>query len=224
MDKVTIGTILKNRIKEMGFTQEEFADEVGIGLSTLRKYINGKNAYNYEVLELFADKLDCSFNYLLGRSKSAKDELHNAKELTRLSEEALEKISKYASAYDTDFNARRYIKCLDILICKDGAFNRICDFFIASRPVQDMNNTFLQTFNSLLCTNPNIKELGIENDNKLNLETIMMISIVAELKNLKMEMTPEFINEIKKLDIQTDFQNALQKMNLMLTQLLKHRA
>lgn len=212
MEMRTIGTILKKRIKEMGYTQDEFADEVGIGLSTLRKYISGKNAYSYEVLDMFSEKLKCSYNYLLGKSKSPQDEFCNAVELTRLSEEALEKIHKYASCYDTDFEGRRYIKCLDMLICKDGAFKNICDFLIANKAMNEIYNLMLNAFNGSLNTFPTIKNLGIENDYKLNAESVMMIYIVSELKNLKAEMTPEFIEEIKALDLKNNSLNACQKL------------
>lgn len=212
MEMRTIGTILKKRIKEMGYTQDTFADEVGIGLSTLRKYISGKNAYSYEVLDMFSEKLKCSYNYLLGKSKSPQDEFENAVEVTRLSEEALEKIHKYASCYDTDFEGRRYIKCLDMLICKDGAFNRICDFLIANRVMNEWNNALLNIANNAFNNNPIVQKLGIENDMKLNLESSMMIYIVSELKNLKAEMTPEFIEEIKALDIEKEYMNAVQKL------------
>ena len=72
MEKDTIGAILKNRIKEMGMTQEEFAQEAGIGISSLKKYMNGTNAYSYELMERFSQILNCSYDYLLGYTQSGK--------------------------------------------------------------------------------------------------------------------------------------------------------
>ena len=69
MDMVTIGTILKKRIREKGYTQEEFCEKVGIGLSSLKKYMNGKVFYSIDTLDLFAKALNCSYDYLLGRVK-----------------------------------------------------------------------------------------------------------------------------------------------------------
>ena len=213
MDMCTIGAILKNRIKEMGFTQEEFSEETGIGLSTLRKYMNGTTAYNYQVLEILSEKLDCSYNYLLGKSKSPREEFHNAVELTRLSEEAMEKISKYASVYDTEFEGRRFIKCLDMIIRKDGLFHFICDFLISSKMVNSLYAMFSQSINQALQNIPKVKELGIEEDMKLNLESMHMIYIVSALKDLKAEMTPEFIAELNELDFAMNIQELQDKWN-----------
>ena len=58
MDMVTIGTVLKNRIREKGYTQEEFCEKVGIGLSSLKKYMNGKVFYSIDTLDLFAKALN----------------------------------------------------------------------------------------------------------------------------------------------------------------------
>ena len=57
MQKDTFGAVLKRRIKDMGYTQEEFADKVGIGHSTLKKYLSGKNLYDVELLLRFAEVL-----------------------------------------------------------------------------------------------------------------------------------------------------------------------
>ena len=62
MEKATIGAILRKRIKEMGFTQKEFAEHVGIGESTLKKYMNGTHTYDYELLDRFATALECSYD------------------------------------------------------------------------------------------------------------------------------------------------------------------
>lgn len=217
MEKSMIGAILKKRIREMGLTQEEFAEEVGIGLSTLRKYISGKTAYSYEVLELFSEKLQCSYNYLLGKSTSPKDEFHSATELTRLSEEALEKISKYASVYDTEFEGRRYIKCLDMMIRTDGLFERICEYMITSRYIQKMTDTVLESFYSQLLNNPIVKELGIEDDSKLNLESMMLVYITSELKRMKTQMTQDFIDDLKHLDTEEDYA----RLKMKLTEYMK---
>ncbi len=67
-----ISTILKKRIKEMGYTQVEFAEECGMSLTTLKVYLDEKSKirYNIETLELFSQKLNCSYDYLLGKSET----------------------------------------------------------------------------------------------------------------------------------------------------------
>lgn len=213
MEKSMIGAILKKRIREMGLTQEEFAEEVGIGLSTLRKYISGKTAYSYEVLELFSEKLQCSYNYLLGKSTSPKDEFHSATELTRLSEEALEKISKYASVYDTNFEGRRYIMCLDRLICQEGTFNSICDYLIASKHVENYTNMLLDGIKTLVYQNASVKDVGAEYNTHFSLETQMMINVVLELKGLKDAITPDLIRELKEQGFEEQASESMSKIN-----------
>lgn len=69
MKKNIYGAILKNRIKEKGYTQAEFAYKAGISLASLKKYIRGTTVYRIDLLPEFAELLDCSFDYLLGYSR-----------------------------------------------------------------------------------------------------------------------------------------------------------
>jgi len=213
MEKATIGAILKRRVKERGYTQQRFAEVVGVKYSTLRKYMSGKAAYSYELLLIFAEELDCSVEYLLGLSKSPIKEHHEIAEQTRLSEEAISKLVKYARYYDEEFEARRYIKCLNMLLCEDGAFNSICDFFIASKFTNSIYQESMSAYEKLLQRNPTIKKLGIEDDRKLSVESQMMIDVMVRLKNLKAKMTPEFIEELKALDLEENLQKDWKKIN-----------
>ena len=200
MEKAIIGDILKKRIKEKGYTQEAFSEEVGIGHSTLKKYLSGETAYTYEQMEKFAEKLDCSYDYLLGLSKSPIKEYHEITEQTRLSEKAIEKIIKYAKYYDEEFEGKRFIKCLDMLLCEDGAFNAICDFMIASKYVNGIYQQGMDWGIEQLNRNSVFSKMGIQDDKRLSLESQQMINIVSMLKDIKNKMTPEFIAEIKALD------------------------
>lgn len=212
MEKATIGAILKKRVKEKGYTQQEFADVVGVKYSTLRKYMSGKAAYSYELLLLFSEHLDCSVDYLLGLSKSPIKEHHEISEQTRLSEEAIKKIVKYASHYDDEFEARRYIKCLDMMLCEDGVFNSICDYLIASKYVQDIYKCMIDMAEKSIKENPVIKKMEIEDDRKISLETQQMVDVLNKLKDLKIKMTPEFIAELKKLDTEKEYDKQMAQM------------
>lgn len=128
MDKVKIGAILKRIIKERDFTQEEFAEITGIGLSSLKKYMSGKVSYTVEVLEIMADRLQCSYDYLLGKSLTPERELQDVKEATRLSDGALERITEYAKQYDYDDYSRKYLNTLSTLVQTNFLVNRIMDF------------------------------------------------------------------------------------------------
>ena len=79
---------MKDLIKERGYTQEEFAEDVGIGLSTIKKYITGQVSYSIETLDLFADIFNCSYDYLLGKSLTPYREIQDVKQAIRLSDGA----------------------------------------------------------------------------------------------------------------------------------------
>ena len=199
MEKATVGAILKKRVKEKGYTQEEFADVVGVKYSTLRKYMSGKSAYSYELLLEFSEALECSVDYLLGLSKSPIKEHHEIAEQTRLSEKAIAKIVKYAKYYDEEFEGRRFIKCLDMMICEDGFMSGVCDYLVASRFVNDITQGMTHMLQSAVYENLTVKKMGIEEDKRIPLESQQMINLVCMLKELKAKITPEFIEEIKKL-------------------------
>lgn len=222
LDKATIGAILRERIKEKGYSQQDFALEVGISLASLKKYMKGSTAYTYEVMEMLADKLECSYDYLLGLSKSPIKEHHEIAEQTRLSEKAISKIVKYASNYDDNFDAKRYIKCLDMMLCEDGVFSSICDYIISSRYVNDIQNLLVDTAQNAINNSPIVMAMGIEEDKKLSLETQQMIDVICRLKDMKMKMTPEFIAELKELDTDENYNKCAVKVNEFLSKLIVH--
>lgn len=102
-----ISTILKKRIKEMGYTQVEFAEECGMSLTTLKVYLDEKSKirYNIETLELFSQKLNCSYDYLLGKSETPKREIQTLKEQTHLSDNALLSLQLNAADYEKESEA-----------------------------------------------------------------------------------------------------------------------
>lgn len=201
MERDKIGAILKSRIKEKGYTQEKFAEEVGVKHSTLKKYMYGKSTYSYELLLRFAEKLECSVDYLLGQSKSPIREHHEIAEQTRLSEKAIQKIVKYARHYDYNFEAKRYIKCLDLLICEDGAFPSLCDYLYASKSMQKYIESLINPMEMAILESPQIKEIDVPEDRKLSLETQYMNALLLAMKNLKNEVSEILIAELKELDI-----------------------
>ncbi len=59
---------LKKALKNANKTQKQVADELGIGVNMLSRYITGKAQPTAPVLERIADYLNVSVDYLLGRS------------------------------------------------------------------------------------------------------------------------------------------------------------
>ena len=212
MEKVIIGEILNKRIAEKGYTQQEFADLMGMKKDTLRSYMNGNSAYSYELLIEFAEKLDCSYDYLLGYSKSPKREYHELTEQTRLSNEALDKLYKYAQYYDTELEAKRYIGLLDLLIKSDGVLNAIFDYLLASNLVHGMYKDYVDICNKSLDKIPFIKNADVKNDYVMKLEELELMDVMYELKELKRAISQITVDEIKKLDAYEDYVKEIQKL------------
>lgn len=212
MDKASIGAILRKRIKEQGFTQERFAEETGVGLSTLKKYMSGKNAYSYEVMGIFAEALDCSYDYLLGLSKSPKREYHEITEQLRLSEEAISTLVGYASGYDEEFECRRHIVSLDMLLKNSEVFNSICDYLVISKPVDTAYKNISSLIETFIQANPKLRQFGIENQYKVNFETQQLIELVSSLKDLKAKMTPEFLAQMNFSESQAKIDEKKQQL------------
>jgi transcriptional regulator with XRE-family HTH domain len=149
MNKDNIGAILRQAIKERGFTQEEFAEITGIGLSSLKKYMSGKVSYSVEVLEIMADRLQCSYDYLLGKSLTPERELRDVKEATRLSDGALERITYHARQYNDDDYSRRYLNTLSTLVQTNFLVDRIIDFLYIDSKEECMmtDNEYLPQIN-----------------------------------------------------------------------------
>lgn len=85
----TIGTILKQRIKEMGYSQIEFADACQISVTILKRYMKDEVTYSINLLKKFAELLDCSTDYLLGQAETPNKQIQTLKEQTHLSDGAL---------------------------------------------------------------------------------------------------------------------------------------
>ena len=201
MEKVIIGEILGKRIKEMGYTQKEFADMMGIKITTLQGYIKGRNSYSLQLLIEFAEKLDCSYDYLLGYSLSPKREYHEIAEQTRLSEKAIEKIASNAKDYDKYFYAKRFIMCLDMLMCEEGVFSSICNYIQSSQKTDRECKKATDLLKDKFREHPQIREEDIEENVSLSLETQYIINMVSMLKGMKEKLRPEFKEELEALDM-----------------------
>ena len=201
MEKDIIGAILKNRIKEMGMTQEEFAQEAGIGISSLKKYMNGTNAYSYELMERFSQILNCSYDYLLGYTQSANREIQGAKELLKLSDKSLEKIAAYAIKSDELPEAKRFIDALDAIISNEGLVYAFADYFLDS---QYSNNVLKQIYDIVEDTTIThlMNQFGLSKDIAsdmiyLKYDKMQLIALVMTLEQAKREHT-EMLEELKK--------------------------
>ena len=153
--------------------------------------------------------------YLLGLSKSPNPEFHEITEQTRLSEEAIKKICKYAKEYDTEFEGKSIIRTLDMLICEDGAISSIRDYLISYRMMDAMTNAIVNTMQGHINRNAVVMGMEIEEDKKISLETQMMIHVIMQLKDLNSKLTPEFLEDIKELDTEEKFAQGLENLNAL---------
>ena len=190
MEKSIIGDILKKRISEMGKSQEEFSENTGIAMKTLRTYMDGKSFYRIDVLEIFANELNCSYDYLLGYSKSPKRENMIIAEELGLSDDALEMIKKRAENVD-DINSKKWIETLDIIL-KDPYFMEfLASYFMMSRPLQEIFN---REFDKMTDEEINVK---LEQTKLILVSSIctLMAELRAENNSRLQEVFKKFIEE-----------------------------
>lgn len=97
MEYNTMGKIITNlrkRMREKGYTRAKFAEICDINEETLKKYLR-KDDYPTRWLKVFADKLDCTYDYLLGESEVPEREYMDARNETRLSVESIDNLKKH---------------------------------------------------------------------------------------------------------------------------------
>jgi len=73
----TFSERLKKLRKEKKLTQEELANMLNVGVSTISMYETGKSTPNDEIKKKLADIFDVSIDYLIGRSDIRKPDAYN---------------------------------------------------------------------------------------------------------------------------------------------------
>ncbi len=178
----TYGTILKKRIKQMGYTQQGFADQVPIPLSTLKKYMSDRAKYPIDLLERFAELLDCSYDYLMGATVSPRRDIQDIKDATRLSDESIDKIGRVVEKTrsmneEEKEGAQSMLDCLDIII-KSDIYNNMAAYLLADsvlKPLEKMLKEFMH---------------GLFGDEELpvKLENVYALAVLQELDKCKREI------------------------------------
>lgn len=64
-----LGVNIKAMREKRGFTQEQFAEKIGVNRVNLAYFESGKKVPSLAVAERIADELDCSLDWLLGRKE-----------------------------------------------------------------------------------------------------------------------------------------------------------
>ncbi len=110
---------LKEKRMEAGFSsQEKLADVVGVDRVTINYYEKGSRIPDIATFIKIANALNVSCDYLLGYSNSPTREHHETKELTVLSDKAIEELERLGIAVNTN---TKEIDCFN-QICKQDHY------------------------------------------------------------------------------------------------------
>lgn len=85
---------LKALRKEIGISQEAFADALGVARATLGYYEKGERLPDIEFLDIVCEKTGCSMEYLMGRSDNMKPSFDKIGAETGLSDKAIEALMR----------------------------------------------------------------------------------------------------------------------------------
>ncbi|MCM1223305.1 MAG: helix-turn-helix domain-containing protein [Lachnospiraceae bacterium] len=181
----TYGTILRKRIKEMGYTQQEFADKVPMPLATLKKYMSDRGIYSIDYLKRFGELLDCSYDYLMGVTVSPRRDIQDIKDETRLSDEAIDKIKRIVAKIDDTDAAKRkgaqtMIACLDLLI-KTEVYETMATYLGSDDILKPIENYMQDIMRDIIGE----EKLPVKVDN------IYALAVLQELDKCKREMKRE---------------------------------
>ena len=193
MKKYTLGAILKNRIKEMGYTQEDFAEKAGIGLATLKKYINGTNMYRVDLLPKFAELLECSYDYLLGYSRSPIRENSDISNELHLSDESIRIIRKMASFDEDDYNYIAYFYVLNAIIENQDLMFSLVEYVVQSRYIVNILQPILDAVQKPLASTTPFETMGMKMD---TMYLLMIVNELNRIKNNKPQKLRDLINEM----------------------------
>lgn len=189
----TIGTILKKRIKECGYTQEKFSELTNVPMSTLKKHMNGTTKYNYEYLMIYSEHLNCSYEYLLGKSESTKTEYKNIAEQTHFSEKAIEELIRLTNSNDElDKEDKR---TLEEIICHPTFITSVTMYVGANRIINEFFDRFSDNVIEKFTPNETKQESFLRG--KTSLE--FALSVFEDLNDIKRKLTPEILEKNKPI-------------------------
>lgn len=185
--KDKIGAILKQRIYLCGLSQKKFAEITGIGLSTLKKYFNGTCYYSVDTLAIFAETLNCSYNYLLGKSETPEPEFEDIRDKTHLSDGAIERLLDAANAYERGDSRR--IDVISNFLQNDKAIDYLLSYLYSPIGAEDEKGDkiyFKDKINKQI--NSGVMYVGEEAVYVPDLESIYLAGIMREIENFKSEL------------------------------------
>lgn len=203
MEKDTFGAILKNRIKEKGYTQEEFAEKAGIGLASLKKYINGTNVYRVDLLPKFAKLLECSYDYLLGYSRSPIRENSDISNELHLSDRAIELIRKMASRDEDDYYYMAYFYILNAMIENEDLMFGLTEYLSHSQYIENQLKPLTDAVQKPLSSFVPFESV------EMKMDTVFILLVFNELVRIRDNKPQELRNLINKMAEDDNIDNML---------------
>ena len=110
--------IFKALRQSSGYTQQEFADKIGISRSTIGMYETGAREPDFETLEAIADFFNVDIDYLLGRTNKTTVLPESSYYFNDEAREMAEFMFKHQE-YKVLFDASRKVKKEDIEFVKE---------------------------------------------------------------------------------------------------------
>lgn len=176
------GAILKKRIKEMGYTQEKFAEVTGVRYGTLKKYLSGKSVYPIDLLQIFAEKLDCSYDYLMGYTVSPKREYQDLKDATRLSDKAIDRLKVFGRAYEKEEMGSMSADTVSKMLEMENLVETVAVYFFANDVAIEGMRNFIQAIAQATSPEEAIEEPPISMDN------FLMMCVMERFAKCKSEL------------------------------------
>lgn len=95
-DKIKFGENLRKARKDKEYTQDELAELIDVERGTISAWELGRNIPEYGTLYKICDVLKIDIGYLMGDYSEKNYTVHHIKEITNLSENAIEKLLQIA--------------------------------------------------------------------------------------------------------------------------------
>lgn len=178
----TYGDILKKRIKEMGYTQEEFAETVRVPFGTLKKYLSNKSVYPIDLLKIFAEKLDCSYDYLMGDTISPQREYQDLKDVTRLSDKAIDRLKYFGSVYNNGMGADCASDAISKMLEMENLVESVVLYFYADSRIMTGMEELMREVEQSFSPNVEVKKSSIA------AESLFFMAVSERFAKCKIEL------------------------------------
>lgn len=157
----SFGEKLKILRKRKHLTQKDFADNLNIGIDTVKNWEQGYNYPTIDTLRTIADFFKCDFDYLLGDQETPNKIYKHFSEYTGLSEEELQRLlyfCKHTSVISDLLGEIEFLMSIDdlsntnysdmdIKIIEDGELAKLNERILYQADKLDLYNDLINLIN-----------------------------------------------------------------------------